>query len=146
MFKRKQKFNNQNDLELSKLMTLPLGFITENNYNKITLDWIKRYSKKHNYSIWDVMDELKNKFCNESKGLIFDCNTFNFGTFIFVSNIQRALCCSYQTAQIILTCLEKQKIISKVKYEKFYKVLDKTRFEEEILKEIEKRKKNGFWY
>ena len=29
MFKRKQKFNNQNDLELSKLMTLPLGFITK---------------------------------------------------------------------------------------------------------------------
>lgn len=29
MFKRKRKINNQNDLELNKLMTLPLGFITK---------------------------------------------------------------------------------------------------------------------
>lgn len=113
-------------MELKELMNMPIVFTSVENYNEMSIEWVEKYAKKHNFEFDDVMSALHlDKDANREEYIFSMKGELDLIKKISISLIQRRLKIGFNDAYNVMDNLIKESIVSTREYD--YHILDRER-------------------
>ena len=121
--------------DLNNLFNMPLCNITQEDYSKMTFDWLSKYALAHNFEVVDLVNELSKKFSDETK-LEYDHvnKTFVKYEYITISKLQRLYSVGFHSASEFVDKLISKKVLSSFVVGFGYRVLNKKKYDKAIEK------------